>query len=508
MSSGSLAAILVSFPMSLLVVSSAEAELVAAEIVLKEGDAVGSSAVSGLGSPFTDGQGRVGFVAALADGQRAIWWDDGPVFFSGDALPDQLVGGESTMGVNNNGGFIYSPSFNGFDAVYTHGGKLLAEEDPCPPLPGLYSSFNSRPTMLPDGACFWIAGTSEIQGGSTTNRHLFMATDPTDPSTIVRVLGGGDVIEGETVDPTASNFDYWISDNGQHHIQMLETLGTPDQHLYVDGTFMAHEDEPTGQGDAWSTFDIVSINDGGDYIFTGDTDGDPSSDEFVAYNGTIGVREGDTLDGHLLESGFTLRAASINNTREVAHAWGSGTNEVLFLGDGENLQSSVAVLASGDEIDVNNDEIADYTVTDFNASGAIGPGLDLATDGYVYLEVDVEPAGGGASVEAILKISVDPTAAAHDAAAALPRLRAFPNPVHDATELVLALPMEGDAALAVFDASGRRIRTLARGWRPAGETRITWDGRNEYGAPVATGIYFVRATCGGRTDRLRLAVLR
>ena len=172
----------------------AQAAVVSAWIVLAEGDPLGGSTVSTLNSPFTDGVGRVGFVGSLADNQRFIWWDNGPVFFSG-SIPG-LTGGEGTMGVSDAGGFIYSPNVDGNDAVVTHGGVLLKKGDPVPPLPGLYSSFNSRPMMLPNGTAFWVGGTATSPTGSSSNRHLFKAADPTDPQSITRVLGGGDVIEG------------------------------------------------------------------------------------------------------------------------------------------------------------------------------------------------------------------------------------------------------------------------------------------------------------------------
>jgi hypothetical protein len=383
------------------------AEVVPAAVVVQEGDAVGPSTVSGLNAPFTDGNGRVGFVGALADSQRFIWWDTGPVFFSGDALPDVVTGGESTMGVSNTGGFIYSPSVNGNDAVYTQGGALLQKGDPIPPLPGLYSAFNSRPTMLPDGTAYWVGGSTPTQGSSSaTNRHLFRASDPTNPATITRVLGGGDVIEGKTIKTTASNFDYWISDNSLHHIQVLDMDVVLNEHVYVDGAFVAQEGSPTGQGDNWAAFDLVSINNAGNYIFTGDTDGLTTKDEFVADNGTIKVREGDTLDGHPLLSGYALRAASINNLDQVVHMWGSSSDEHLFFGYGPDLENSVQLLQTGDEIDIDGDTLGDFLITDFQASGIIGPGLSLAEDGWVYLETEMTPVGGGDEIEAIIGIYI------------------------------------------------------------------------------------------------------
>ena len=382
----------------------AQAAVVKAWIVLAEGDPLGGSTVSTLNSPFTDGVGRVGFVGSLADNQRFIWWDTGPVFFSG-SIPG-LTGGEGTMGVSDAGGFIYSPNVDGNDAVVTHGGVLLKKGDPVPPLPGLYSSFNSRPMMLPNGTAFWVGGTATSPTGSTSNRHLFKAADPTDPQSITRVLGGGDVIEGKTIKTSASNFNYWISDNGEHHIHVLDMDVPLNEHVYVDGAFVAQEGSPTGQGDNWSSFDIVSINNAGKYIFTGDTDGPANTDEFIAYNGVIAVREGDTLDGVTLASGYTLRAASINNLNQVAHIWGSSTTEHLFFGDGADLLASVHLLGTGDGLDVDGDGQADYTVTDFAAASSVGPGLSLAENGYIYVEVEVTPVAGGTEFEAIIGISL------------------------------------------------------------------------------------------------------
>ncbi len=388
-------------------IGTAAAANLPAVLVVKQGDALGGSTVSTLNTPFTDGHGRVGFVGSLADNQRFIWHGNGPVFFSNSALPDVLSGGESTMGVSDDGGFAYSPSVNGNDAIYTHGGALIQKGDPIAVLPGLYSSFNSRPSMLPNGTAYWIGGTTPTQGSSTsTNRHLFKATDPTNPATIQRVLGGGDVIEGKIIRTTASNFDYWISDNGLHHIHNLDMDVTLNEHIYVDGSFVAQEGGSTGQGDNWQTFDVVGINDSGNYIFTGDTDGPVAKDEFLAYNGIIGVREGDILDGYTLLSGYTLRAASINNLDFVAHMWGSGTDEHLFYGWGPNLGTSVHLLGVSDTLDVDGDTVPDFVVTDFKASTTVGPGLSLAEDGMVYVEVGLQPVGGGTEVEAIIGLAV------------------------------------------------------------------------------------------------------
>jgi PEP-CTERM motif-containing protein len=397
------------------ILSAAPAALavVPAQIIIKEGDIFGARTVSTLNAPFTDGFGKVGFVAAFSDNTRGIWHSSGFVFNSSDALPNSLTGGEGTMGVSNSGNFIYSPSFNGGDAVYTAGGKLLADGDAVPNNPGLFSVFNSRPTMLPNGTAHWIGGTSTTSGGSTSNRHLFRATNPNNPMSISRVLGGGDVIAGKTISTAASNFDYDISDNGSHHVHILDMVtgsSTNNVHVYRDGAFVAQESLPVGDGTNWENFDGVYVNNAGDWLLHGDTTGATTSDEFIAFKGQIKVREGQTIDGTTLATGASVNAASIDNKNNVVHTWGWGTGataqEHLFFGDADDLLNGVRLLSRNDQIDSNGDSIADWTITDFEASGVIGPGLDLAEDGFVYVEVSMIPVAGGTEIESILRLAV------------------------------------------------------------------------------------------------------
>lgn len=485
----------------------AHAVTVSAEIIVKTGDTVGSGTATTLNAPFTDNAGRVGFVGALSDARRYIWWNDGPVFFSSDALPDVLTGGESTMGVSDTGGFIYSPSVNNNDAVHTHGGTLLKDGDPVPCLPGLYSTYNSRPTMRPDGVAYWCGGTATTSGGSTSNRHLFRATDPTDSSTIERVLGGGDVIEGKTIKTTATNFDYWISDNGLHHIHVLDMNVTLNEHLYLDGHFVAQEGGPTGQGDNWSGFDSPSVNNSGDYLFAGDTDGAAATDYFVAYNGVIGLREGDTVGGVTLPSGATVRAASLNNQGKAVFIWGLSAAEWLFYADATALGDAVLILAAGDSLDVDGNEQPDYVLTDFNASGTIGPGLDLSDDPFVYVDVDVTPIGGS-SLQAILRVRTEPFSAVDTGAAPEWRVvlsSCVPDPSSGPARIRFALSETAPARITVFDVAGRCVRTLHDGIVAAGAHELIWDGRTASGARVAPGIYFLRLDSPAGTRQQKLA---
>ncbi len=84
-----------------------------------------------------------------------------------------------------------------------------------------------------------------------------------------------------------------------------------------------------------------------------------------------------------------------------------------------------------------------------------------------------------------------------------------PNPLRgSSTTLRLALPRDAQVSLAVFDQQGRRLRTLIEGAQPAGEHAIVWDGRDDGGRAVASGIYFMKCAVEGRVFTRRVAALR
>lgn len=65
----------------------------------------------------------------------------------------------------------------------------------------------------------------------------------------------------------------------------------------------------------------------------------------------------------------------------------------------------------------------------------------------------------------------------------------------------------GDAEVALFDVGGRRVRTLTSGARRGGYHQLAWDGRDDAGARVAPGLYFLRSAGAGGTHQLKLVVM-
>ncbi len=94
------------------------------------------------------------------------------------------------------------------------------------------------------------------------------------------------------------------------------------------------------------------------------------------------------------------------------------------------------------------------------------------------------------------------------AVAGLPRVTALlpnaPNPFRGETAVRFALATPGDVDLAVYDAQGRVVTTLAHGVYAAGEHRLTWNGRDAHGAMAPSGIYFARLRTAGFDGTQRL----
>lgn len=74
--------------------------------------------------------------------------------------------------------------------------------------------------------------------------------------------------------------------------------------------------------------------------------------------------------------------------------------------------------------------------------------------------------------------------------------------------LRLELPTQLAMRLAVYDIAGRRRMTLLDRELPAGVTDVTWDGRDEAGARVASGVYFMRLTFPSGSRVSKLVMLR
>jgi hypothetical protein len=83
-----------------------------------------------------------------------------------------------------------------------------------------------------------------------------------------------------------------------------------------------------------------------------------------------------------------------------------------------------------------------------------------------------------------------------------------PNPAPGACAIRFGLAAAGPTTLAIYDVTGRRVRTLRSGWSPPGRALERWDGRDDAGRALPPGAYFARLAVGGRAQARRIALVR
>jgi hypothetical protein len=68
----------------------------------------------------------------------------------------------------------------------------------------------------------------------------------------------------------------------------------------------------------------------------------------------------------------------------------------------------------------------------------------------------------------------------------------YPNPFNPITTIRFALPKLSNVTIKIYNLLGQEVATLVEGVREAGFYTQQWNGHNQYGNQVATGVYFYR----------------
>lgn len=148
---------------------------------------------------------------------------------------------------------------------------------------------------------------------------------------------------------------------------------------------------------------------------------------------------------------------------------------------------------------LNPNRSAAYIGGQFHAAVTFGPNtMSLAggaQDGFVA-QMDVSVA----------------TAADDDITDPLPRSfnlsQNYPNPFNPTTTIEYRVPHATEVALAVYNLLGERVRTLVDQPLPAGDHSVLWDGRDDSGHAVASGVYLYRLRVGAVTETRKMTLLK
>ncbi|MCB0313680.1 MAG: T9SS type A sorting domain-containing protein, partial [Calditrichaeota bacterium] len=84
----------------------------------------------------------------------------------------------------------------------------------------------------------------------------------------------------------------------------------------------------------------------------------------------------------------------------------------------------------------------------------------------------------------------------------------YPNPFNPETVIRYQLSVVSEVELAVYDLLGRKIVNLVGARQAAGEYRVQWDGRDQAGRSVVSGVYIYRLSVGGTAQSRKMILMR
>ena len=84
----------------------------------------------------------------------------------------------------------------------------------------------------------------------------------------------------------------------------------------------------------------------------------------------------------------------------------------------------------------------------------------------------------------------------------------YPNPFNPQTQIAYSLSTTGPVELAIYTILGQRVRTLVQDIQAAGSYQVSWHGRNDEGAAVASGIYLYRLSSAHKVQVRRLLLMK
>lgn len=87
-------------------------------------------------------------------------------------------------------------------------------------------------------------------------------------------------------------------------------------------------------------------------------------------------------------------------------------------------------------------------------------------------------------------------------------IRSYPNPFNPETNIEYNLKSSAQVSITIYNVQGKQIRSLANNYRQAGTYTIRWDGMNESGTQVPSGVYLIRVSAGNETLNHRIVMMK
>ncbi len=170
-----------------------------------------------------------------------------------------------------------------------------------------------------------------------------------------------------------------------------------------------------------------------------------------------------------------------------------GEHKLIWL-DGQeaegSLHSVLRVFRGGDQIQLYAPQAAGGWEIDRRDYGdlQVDQSVGRSSDGFNDWVTQTEPTPGEPNSNLIIHPGPVPSVVVLQ--------DNYPNPFNPETNIIFGLPKAQNVRIRVFDARGRLVATLVDGHRDAGFQPVKWDGTDNSGRAVASGVYYARMESG------------
>jgi hypothetical protein len=84
----------------------------------------------------------------------------------------------------------------------------------------------------------------------------------------------------------------------------------------------------------------------------------------------------------------------------------------------------------------------------------------------------------------------------------------FPNPFNPTTTITYSIPKSSQVQLAIYNMAGQKVRTLVNTNQAASFYKVIWDGKNDFGQSVASGLYFYKLNAGNYNKVVKMNLIK